>query len=71
MKEEFKNRWLELLIFTVLGIYFTVSSFVEGSSVDTRIHYSFIGGACLATIVDFISRNLTKLTLKAFNKLEE
>lgn len=60
MKEEFKNRWLEFLIITVVAILSMVYSFNESNPVDARIDSAFFAGACMWGICDFFGRHTAK-----------
>lgn len=65
MKEEFKNRWLEFLIFIVVAVFAIIRSFNESNTVDERISSSFLAGACVWGICEFFGRH----TAKSINKL--
>ena len=68
MKEIFKKRWLELLLLTIAGVYFTACAFKSEISINKRLLEAFMGGACLAPIIDFLSQLLTRTVLKIFSK---
>ena len=57
MKEEFKNRWLEFLIFIVVAVFAIIRSFNESNTVDERISSSFLAGACVWGICEFFGRH--------------
>ena len=57
MKEEFKNRWLEFLIFIVVAVFAIIRSFNESNTVDERISSSFLDGACVWGICEFFGRH--------------
>ena len=68
MKEEFKNRWLEFLIYLVIAIFAIIRSFNESNTVDERISSAFLAGACVWGICDFFGRHTAKATEKLINK---
>ena len=64
MKEEFKNRWLELLIFLILTIISAIYVNNPANDVDSRIEVALLCGVCAGPICDFFARNMVKLIEK-------
>ena len=71
MKEEFKNRWIEFLLFFILGIVFAVLSQNESYSVDSRTSFAFLSGCSFAVLIDFLSRHAASKTLEFFRKKDK
>ena len=63
-----KKQVLSCIIFTTLGIIFSILFLNESRSVDERLEFAFLSGACFMPVVDLLAQLAAEATLKLIKK---